>query len=171
MDVKALTLRPLSPADPPVICAAFRAQGWHKPESQYDRYLSEQRAGARDGIVAELHGAFAGYVSVVWVSSYPPFCDAAIPEIVDLNVLKACQRRGIATALLDEAESLIGRRSAVAGIGVGLTADYGPAQILYARRGYVPDGRGAWSGDRPLAYGERLVVEDDLVLHLTRALR
>lgn len=125
----------------------------------------------RDVIVAELGGTFAGYVSVVWVSTYPPFRDAAIPEIVDLNVLKACQRQGVATALLIEAELRIGRRSALAGIGVGLTADYGPAQILYTRRGYVPDGRGAWSGDKPLAYGTRAMVDDDLVLHLVRALR
>ena len=161
----------LSDRDPPIIGAAFRAQGWNKPESQFERYLTEQQAGTRDVIVAEWGGTFAGYVTVVWVSPYPPFRNAAIPEIVDLNVLKACQRCGIATALLDEAELRIGLRSAVAGIGVGLTADYGPAQILYARRGYVPDGRGAWSGPRPLAYGERVVVDDDLVLRLVRALR
>ncbi len=166
-----LALRSLSVLDPPAIGEAFRAQGWNKPESQYERYLTEQQAGTRDVIVAELGGRFAGYVTVVWVSAYPPFRDAAIPEIVDLNVLKACQRQGIATALLDAAEMRIGRQSAVAGIGVGLTADYGPAQILYARRGYVPDGRGAWSGPRPFAHGERVVVDDDLVMHLVRVLR
>lgn len=165
------SLRALSKLDPPVIGAAFRAQGWNKPESQFERYLVEQQAGTRDVIVAEWGGTFAGYVTVVWGSSYPPFREAAIPEIVDLNVLRARQRRGVATALLDEAELRIGGRSAVAGIGVGLTADYGPAQILYARRGYVPDGRGGWSGSGPLAHGERVVVDDDLVLHLVRALR
>ena len=41
---------------------------------------------------------------------------------------------------MDEAEALIATRASKAGITVGLFDAYGPAQRLYARKGYVPDG-------------------------------
>ena len=67
-------------------------------------------------------------------------------------------------------EERIAARSRVAGIGVGMTADYGAAQRLYVRRGYVPDGRGLMTGGRPVAFGESVPVDDDLVLYFTREL-
>jgi ribosomal protein S18 acetylase RimI-like enzyme len=87
---------------------------------------------------------------------------------VDFNVLIKRQRRGIGTALMDEAERRIAARSAVAGIGVGLTADYGAAQVLYCKRGYVPDGCGAIQRGQAIRYGEQILVDDDLVIYLTR---
>jgi GNAT superfamily N-acetyltransferase len=93
-----------------------------------------------------------------------------IPEIQDLNVLPAFQKRGIATQLLDRAEAEIAGRSAVAGIGVGLHPGYNNAQKLYVKRGYIPDGRGVTCRDRYVQEGEQVVLDDDLVLHLTRRL-
>ena len=100
-----------------------------------------------------------------------PFHEAAIPEIADFNVLIACQRRGIGTALMDEAERRIATVSPIAGIGVGLTADYGAAQALYAKRGYVPDGRGLFHSGRPISRGATVTVDDDLNLFLIRRVR
>ena len=136
-----VTLRALRAEDAEPIAAAFAAQGWHKPAAQYVAYLRQQEAGTRDVLVAEVNGDFAGYVTIVWESDYLPFRVAGIPEIVDLNVLIKYRRQGIATALLDKAERRIGKRAHIAGIGVGMTGDYGAAQILYVRRGYRPDGR------------------------------
>ena len=42
------------------------------------------------------------------------------------------------------------QRSDHAGIGFGLYADYGAAQRLYIKRGYIPDGRGAHYGTSPV---------------------
>lgn len=121
-----------------MISAAFTRQGWNKPVSQYERYCRLQNEGTRDVLLAEWDGDFAGYLTIQWISHYQPFREASIPEIVDFNVLKKYQRRGIGSALLDEAEMRIKRVSVRAGIGVGMTRDYGPAQILYVKRGYVP---------------------------------
>ena len=169
MEADGLTIRSLRSEDAAVIAAAFAAQGWNKPAAQYERYYAEQYAGERDVLVAEVAGVFVGYVTVVWRSDYQPFCERAIPEIVDLNVLMAFHRRGIASALLDAAEARIATRSPVAGIGVGMTADYGAAQILYVRRGYVPDGRGLAYRGRTLHYGDVVTLDDDLALYLTRS--
>ncbi len=166
-----LILRPLHADDCDGIAAAFARQGWDKPAAQYARYLHEQADGAREVWVAEWDGAFAGYVTVVWVSEYAPFRDAGIPEIVDLNVLQHYQQQGIGSALILRAEKRIGKRSPIAGIGVGLTADYGPAQRLYAHLGYRPDGRGIAQRGAPAGHGATVTVDDDLVLYLTRRVR
>jgi hypothetical protein len=51
------------------------------------------------------------------------------------------------------------RGIATLGITVGLSGEYGPAQRLYGRRGYVPDGRGACQGRRPLRTGMLVTLE------------
>jgi hypothetical protein len=73
--------------------------------------------------------------------------------------------------LMDKAENEIAKVSRVAGIGVGMTADYGAAQRMYVLRGYIPDGRGLHHRDRPLQYGEQLSVDDDLALYFTKELK
>ena len=52
------------------IAEAFAEIGWNKPASQYEGYLSEQDSGQRLVLVATNNGNFAGYVTIVWESSY-----------------------------------------------------------------------------------------------------
>ena len=165
-----LQIRALEARDIPIIAEAFAAIGWDKPASQYERYLAEQDAGERPVLVAFLDGEFAGYVTVKWLSHYPAFADANIPEIADFNVLPQYQRRGIGTRLMDGAERLIAERSAVAGIGVGLIADYGAAQRLYVLRDYVPDGAGMTYFDKPVNYLDPIAADHDLGLYFTKLL-
>ena len=166
-----IQIRALQAADVEPIVAAFEAAGWPKPRSQYERYLVEQDDGERAVLVAVAGADVCGYGTVVWEPDYPPFLIARIPEIQDLNVLPRFRRRGVATRLMDEAERIIGERGRVAGIGVGLYDDYGPAQRMYVLRGYVPDGRGAVHRNLPVRGGETVRADDDLVIHLTRRLR
>jgi len=65
---------------------------------------------------------------------------------------------------MDAAEAKIATRSGLAGLGVGLYADYGPAQRLYVHRGYVPDGRGLAYGRVFIPPGETARVDDDLLI-------
>ena len=165
-------IRPLGAADVPEVAAAFAAIGWpNKGATQFESYLAEQESGTRVTLFTFIDGAFAGYLNVLWRSWYPPFVAEQIPEINDFNVLPHLRRQGIGTALMDEAERVIAERSPMAGIGVGMTADYGDAMRLYVRRGYVPDGRGLTTHERPVAYGESVVVDDDLALYFTKRLR
>jgi GNAT superfamily N-acetyltransferase len=165
------TVRDMTAGDPAEIAAAMAELGWDKPLSQYEGYLDEHRRGTRHVFVATVDGVFAGYVTLRWVSDYPGFAADGIPEVSDLNVLPSRRRRGIGNALLDAAEALAATRSDVVGLGVGLLADYGAAQRVYVRRGYLPDGRGVMYHDRPVAYGERIPIDDDATLKFTRRLR
>ena len=165
-----LQIKPLESDHILYIAAAFQKLGWRKPASQYEKYLEEQNAGTRNVLVAFLDDEFAGYLTVVWMTDYPGFCESGIPEIADFNVLPHLRRKGIGGALMDSAETLIATRSNRVGIGVGMNSDYGSAQRMYAKRGYVPDGRGLSYDNRTLAYGDIVTVDDSLVLHLIKQL-
>lgn len=163
-------IRLLAKQDAQVISESFQEQGWHKPPELYERYWEEQEMGQRVTLIAELNGQFAGYVNVIWTSQYPSFQEQGIPEINDFNVLMKFQRQGIGSKLMDHAEKVVKERSGVAGIGVGVYADYGKAQVLYAHRGYIPDGRGLHRDDHYLQPGEETIIDDEVVLYLTKTL-
>lgn len=164
-----IAVRPLAESDVETIADAFIALGRPgKDRELYRRYLAEQAGGSRAVLVAERSGRFAGYVCVCWRSDYPPFRDTGVPEIVDLNVLPEHRRHGVATALLDAAEAAVAERSETAGIGCGLTADYGPALLLYLARGYRPDGRGVAYERQTVPPGGTLRLDDEATIMLTR---
>src|SRR5215211_7159467 len=66
------------------------------------------------------------------------------------------------------AEQEIAQRSPLAGLCVGIFDEYGPAQRLYAKRGFVPDGRGVCKRHTPLRHGEQVRIEHDLLLWLIK---
>lgn len=170
--MESLIIRPLTADDIPSVVAAFAAVGWSgKDTAQYERYLAEQAQDVRQVLIAFWEGTFAGYGCLVWEPGYPPYRAADIPEVQDLNVLPEFRRRGIATAIMDEAERIVADCGySVIGIGFGMTADYGAAQQMYIRRGYVPDGRGLSANDRLVQHGETVTVDDALVFHLVKTL-
>jgi len=170
VSMNTILIRLLEPGDIQPISAAFAELGWNKPVSQYEEYLLEQQAGARVVLVACLNGEFAGYITIGWQSHYLPFRTANIPELVDFNVLPRFRRLGIGTKLMDEAEQRAAAVSSMVGIGVGMTADYGPAQRMYAQRGYIPDGRGLLYEGYQVIYGKLITVDDDLCMYFTKKL-
>ena len=161
-------IRLMDESDPETMSAAFTVLGWHKPPALYQRYLAEQEEGRRLAFLAEWRGEFAGYVTLLWFSDYRPFAERQIPEISDLNVLPPHRRHGIGNALLDRAESAASARSKVVSLGVGLYSDYGAAQRIYVRRGYLPDGRGIVYRNQPVEPGATIRIDYDAALMLTR---
>ena len=166
-----LHVRLLEKQDIPEIAGALGAAGWKEPVSLFERYLEEQETGQRTVFLAFWDGTFAGYNTINWQSEYPPFRDAQIPEIQDFNVLPHFRRQGIGSHLMDECEQTVAKRMGIVGIGVGLYADYGAAQRMYTRRGYMLDGRGLASHYQPVPPGQQVIVDDDLLLFFTKELR
>ena len=165
-----MNIRKLRSSDCYEINAAFLEQGWDKSIKQYQHYFELQNEGKRDILLAEKEGEFAGYLTIKWESDYRPFKEKNIPEIVDFNVLMKYQRKGIGTALMDEAERRIKRVSKFAGIGFGVYKDYGAAQILYIKRRYVPDGNGLVINSVPVKYGDEIKIDDGVVFCLIKEL-
>lgn len=166
-----LTIREITSKDPPIIAKAFRAQGWNKTQGQFEKYHLQQIEDRRIVLIAEMNGEFVGYLTIVWESNYRPFRDAGIPEIVDFNVLMAHQQKGIGTILMDRAEARISEKSKTAGICVGLDPDFGAAQVMYARRGYIPDGRGIQYDGKQLKFGDKTTVDYSLCMCFIKELK
>lgn len=134
-------------------------------------HVADHAAGEGTTLAGRLQGRVAGLVTVRWTSRNPAFAERGVPLVHQLAVAPEFRRLGVATALLDSAERLAAARgSSRIGITVGLFDEYGPAQRLYAKRGYVPDGRGACRGRVPLRLGETVEVGHDLILWLTKEL-
>ena len=140
-------------------------------EAEARRYLADHAEPDGASLIATTGSDIIGYVAIIWESDYAGFRSRGIPLIHQLTVAGASRRRGVATLLMDSAEQLVrGRGIATLGITVGLFDGYGPAQRLYGRRGYTPDGRGACRGQRPLSKGMQVTMDDDLIIWLTKDL-
>lgn len=90
---------------------------------------------------------------------------------MDFNVLPVMRNKGIGSALLEIAEKEAAKKSAIVGLGVGLYADYGAAQKLYVKRGYVPDGLGVTYKYKDIKPGAKVDLDDDLVLWFIKELK
>ena len=165
-------IRPLKEEDAAYFAEEECRQGWHSTPDKLLGRMRDRRGGRCIPLVAELDGVPAGYVNV-----YPdggqrnPFEGRGIPEIVDFAVLEKFRRRGVGSALMDEAERIAGEYSDTVFLGVGLHAGYGSAQRMYAKRGYVPDGSGVWYCGRVCEPYSSCENGDDLILYLSKKLR
>ncbi len=147
--------------------------GWVSADEADARQHLVDHAGEDGDSLAAVRGRqVIGIASVLWESNYVGFAERGIPLLHQLAVAGPFRRQGVAMMLMDAAENLARRRGAAElGITVGLFDDYGPAQRLYARRGYLPDGRGACRGQQPLSRSAQVTMDDDLILWLTKDLR
>ena len=162
-------MRSLVEADIDALADAFA--DWPKDRELFVRYAGLAASGDKDVVVATVDASIAGYLTIDWTSHYPAFAIARIPEVVDFNVIAPARRHGIGALLMDEAERRIAERSPIAGIGVGMYADYGSAQRMYVKRGYVPDGAGLVVDGIAPAPGSTIVLDDAPALMFTKPVR
>lgn len=147
---------------------AFKAQGWENPISLFEKYYEEQNNDIRKVFVACSEKKLLGYVTLLPCDKHGPFADKKIPSVCDFNVLEKYQNYGIGTALLDSVERIVKEYSDKICLGVGLHSGYGPAQRMYIKRGYIPDGSGVWYKNKPLEQYADCKNDDDLVLYLLK---
>jgi ribosomal protein S18 acetylase RimI-like enzyme len=166
-----IELRPFTQADISTIVTSFANADWPKSTSTFQTYWQEQEEGVRHVWVAHVDQQFAGYITLKWESNYKPFSDQSIPEIMDLNVLPLFRRNGVGARLLDTAEAMAANKTNQVGIGVGLYSDYGSAQRLYIKCGYIPDGRGVPYNYQAINSGSKVSLDDELVLWLVKQLK
>ncbi len=153
------------------IVDGFANSNWTKKSAKlFERYLKEQDEKQCICLVAFMDNEFAGYIILKWYSEYFYFAECNLPEISDLNVLPVFRNKDIGSSLIEKCEELAKTRSNLIGIGVGLYSDYGTAQRLYFKRGYIPDGNGITYNYQPVIPGNKYPVDDDLVLWLTKSI-
>ena len=163
------SIRKMQESDIKDLSRGFISQGWPSREEILTRYFKEQESGEREVLVAEVEGALAGYITILPCAKQGPFAEI-YPELSDFNVFEPFQNQGIGNLLLEEAEKRVKLISDKVTLGVGLHSGYGPAQRLYIKRGYIPDGTGVWYQNHQPAMNA--VCEDigELVLYLSKNL-
>jgi GNAT superfamily N-acetyltransferase len=165
------TLAALEAMHIPKILAAEGGAWWRRDALYWTKCLEEQALGHRTAVVAADASGIIGYSYLNWHSQYPRFRTQKIPEISDLRVADRHRRLGIATAMIAHFDGLARQaRCRAIGIGVGMYGGYGPAQKLYAKLGFVPDGHGITYGNADVEPGAMVTVDDGLVLWLVREL-
>lgn len=162
-------IRKMQTSDVKELSQGFINQDWPSREEILTRYFKEQESGEREVLVAEVGGGLAGYITILPCAKQGPFAEI-YPELSDFNVFEPFQNQGIGNLLLEEAEKRVKLISDKVTLGVGLHSGYGPAQRLYIKRGYIPDGTGVWYQNHQPAMNA--VCEDigDLVLYLSKDL-
>ncbi len=95
-------------------------------------------------------------------------CNDAKRKCRVVNVLPLFRKNGIASRFLELAEEKAREKSSLIGIGVGLYSDYGAAQILYIKKGFVPNGLGVTYKYKDIKAGNMVCVDDDLILWMTK---
>ena len=167
-----LTIRDMEESDAQIFDDEYTAQGWQPDREYYLMRIREAAEGKCVALTAEYQGHPAGSLYLYFNAPEGSFKDKGWPEIVDFNVLKKYQRKGIGNHLMDVAEQIAAQHADTVCLGVGLSREYGTAQRMYVKRGYVPDGSGVWyQGKQCVQYETVCTVDDDLVLSLSKKLR
>ncbi len=166
-----LTVRSMLPEDAKILYDTYLSYGWHPRIETYENYYRQQEAGARLVFVPVYKGRVSGQCTLLLRPEAGPFAGKGYPEINDLTVFFDVHRRGIATRLMDAAEAEAAKIADTVCLAVGLHSGYGPAQRMYIKRGYMPDGSGVWYKGRPLEQYAPCVNDDELLLYLSKPLR
>ncbi len=166
-----LVIRTMEEADGPVFVTEYTAQGWHPDIVGYQMRMKDQAEGKCIALTAVYEGCPVGYVYLYLTVREGPFKGKGWPIIVDFSVLQKYQRKGIGNKLMDTAEQVAADYADTVCLGVGVCKEYGTAQRMYVRRGYVPDGSGVWYQDKQCVQYETVcIVDDDLILYFSKAL-
>ena len=160
-------IRKMIESDIQHLSQGFINQGWPGREEILARYFLEQKSKEREVLVAEIDGVVAGYITILPSAKHGPFAEV-YPELSDFNVFEPFRNQGIGNLLMEEAENQVKLISDKVTLGVGLHSGYGPAQRLYIKRGYIPDGSGVWYRNQPLEMNATIQNNDDLVLYLSK---
>jgi GNAT superfamily N-acetyltransferase len=160
-------MRKLQLNDLPYLAEVF-CPSWSTPAANrkvWDDYYYEQEEHLRDVFLLEKEHVTIGYGSILYQSKYYWFKEAQIPEIDSLCIAALHRNHGHGTHITHHLENIARNKGfSQIGIAVGLSKDYGPAQKLYAKLGYIPDGNGITSHYISVDRGKSYPVDDDLLL-------
>ena len=170
-DDGTVRIRSMVPEDAKAIFDTYMSYGWHPDMANYENYYKEQEAGERLVFIPEYEGKVAGICTLVLHPTEGPFAGNGWPEIVDLCVFFHIHNQGIGNKLLDAAEAEAAKIADHVFLAVGVHSGYGPAQRIYVKRGYIPDGSGVWYQGKQLGQYEPCVNDDDLLLFFSKKLR
>lgn len=170
-NVNDILIRDMLESDPEIITEEEHLQGWaHQKVEKYKQRLQDVATGKCVALVAEYRGHIAGYFNIYFNTMCSLFGGQGYPELIDLGVLKKYRNHGIGNILMQVAENISRKYADTVVIGVGLHRDYGAAQRMYVKRGFIPDGSGIWWRGKPLEPYADMKNDDEVTLYMIKKL-
>lgn len=161
-----IDIRQASEEDIPALYALYDVLG--KSDEGYFETVLEKDCVI---LIASQDGQDVGFGILNFEPKYSLYQKLGIPEIQDVNVIPDARQKGIATALVMAFENMAEDQGAKKiGISVGLTKEYGPAQRLYVKLDYMPDGNGITYDREGVVAGQSYPAGDDLCLMMIKEL-
>jgi GNAT superfamily N-acetyltransferase len=152
-------------ADIPALNALIARLGHNKKADYFEPFFD------KNGhiFVFQKDSKIVGYGFYNRAPKYQLYKRLNIPEIQDLNIDAHYRQQGLATALIQKIEACAKKENYEnIGISVGLTKEYGPAQRLYFKLGYQPDGFGLTYDRLPVTHGQPVLANNDLCLMMIK---
>lgn len=162
-------IREMSYDDIPFICKADDDES-DRNIAYLNNQLKNQDKHECSALIALYHGKVAGYVFLYYKCRWGGLANCNIPGVVDLIVFEEYRQKGIATNLMDVAEDIAKKHSNKVYLDVCLSSEYGPAQRLYIKRGYIPDGKGVYYEEKVCETDAICKNNDELTLCLVKEL-
>lgn len=169
IDSKNILVRTMNYEDIPIICNLTNDEG-EDNKRYYKRQLINQDKQECSALVAEYKGNIAGYVFLYYKCKWGGMANCNVPGIVDLMVFEQYRNKGVATVLMDFAEKIASGYGEKVYLDVCLNSEYGPAQRLYVKRGYMPDGNGVYYKEKVCETDAIVKNDDELTLCLVKGL-
>lgn len=169
---KNCKIRNLEKSDFPTLEKHFGSRSRFKNSAKkWEDYFRFQKGKIREVRVITYKDKVIGLGTLIFESKYSYFHKNRIFEINDLLIADPYQGHGLGKVLLTSLEDVARDHGAkTVGLGVGLYKDYGPAQRLYFKSGYIPDGNGISYEHRAVIPGNAYQVDDELILWFTKRL-
>lgn len=165
-----IEIRRMCTEDVPAICVADMDTS-DDNVIYLERQLENQKKGECIALLAMYKGHIAGFVFLYYKCKWGGMGNQGMPGIVDLKVFPAYRKCGIGSKLMDVAEEKAKECCDKIYLDVCLNSEYGPAQRLYIKRGYVPDGKGVYYEENVCATGAECRNDDELTLCLVKQLK
>ena len=143
----------------------MKIQKWNKQDKIFEGYLDDIYQSSDHCDVYFIDGK--GFAVLNHAPKYAPYKRLSIPEIQDVFVLPNARGQGIATTLITHCENQV--TGDMVGISVPVSSNFGTAQRLYYKLGYMPDGNGVTYDRAPCGHNDRVKLDDDLCLMMVKA--
>ncbi len=155
--------------DIPLICKADNDES-ESNVAYLRNQLDNQNKKECSALLALYNGEIAGYVFLYYECRWGGLSNCGLPCVIDLIVFEKYRKNGIATALMDIAEDIAKDHSNKVYLDVCLNSEYGAAQRLYIKRGYIPDGKGVYYEEKVCETNAICKNDDELTLCLVKEL-
>lgn len=167
--MNTIDVRVMTQNDIALICEAADDAG-EENVSYFERQLANQDKQECTALIALCDGEVAGHVFLYYKCRWGGMANCNLPSVVDLVVFEKYRKKGIATKLMNIAEEIAKEYGSKIYLDVCLNSEYGPAQVLYIKRGYVPDGKGVYYEEKVCETNADCKNDDELTLCLVKEL-